>query len=375
LLKYLCYPPPVYNANIMLHLCDFLKQPAWEYQRKEDYAGLESRYWEYIRDIHFDEKTGSNFWLDRAKEFKLNPSQERMTLQEFLEHKISHFDEDVLRPHPCDYFIPRSTRKTDVEVHTSSGSVGAKKETYWTKQALAYLAHYGDYMFDLHHVPRDIDWLVTGTLLFYRVVNDIVNRRGGLVHVDLLQTRGFKRFITDAANLPPEEVSRTPFYQLTINPMMEFYSNVLGREKIGGMVVALFMLPACVSLPGFQCIRAIYLSGTQIPSAELKHWRNQLPDKIFLTSYGHHQLGLCFAHPDFEVPAYYPPAPVSLIFVVDPEEPLRLVEYGQRGRIRLLRMDEALLWVQTERDFGVRVSPHKTLHWDGVSDVKVAWLP
>jgi hypothetical protein len=129
------------------------------------------------------------------------------------------------------------------------------------------------------------------------------------------------------------------------------------------------MLPSLMKAEGFENVRAIYLSGMEVPYEQLKYWRKLLPNKTFLTSYGHHQLGLCFAHPKFEIPTYYPPAPVSLIYVVDPENPLRMVKYGERGRVRLVRMDESLLWVQTERDYAERVKPYGEIKWDGIRDV------
>lgn len=351
-------------------LRDLLQSPAWE---TEDYHRLEQDYWSYIRDLHFDPKEGSPFWLDRVQQFRVNPSKEGMSLQEFIKHPISHFDEDVLRKHPWHYFVPRSIRKQDIEAHTSSGSVAAKKETYWSKDALEYATRYGDYIFDLYGTPRDIDWLVTGTILFYRIVKGIVDRRGGLVYADLVQTRESKRSLEGALGLPPDQLVETPLYQQRVRPVIEYYRDTLQREHIGGLVAVLFMLPAVVEAPGFENVKVIYLSGMAVPLEQLRHWRQLLPDRRFITSYGHHQAGLCFAHPDFDIPTYYPPAPLSLIYVVQPDNPFQPVKHGERGRIRLLRMDQALLWVQTERDFGERVGPHASLKWDGVRDVKSAW--
>lgn len=345
-----------------------LKTPAW---KTTNYRKLEERCWLNTRDLVFDSKEGSKFWLERAEKFNVRPS-DFSTLQEFLGHMISDYDESIIKNNPPEYFRPKGTKKSEVELHTSSGSKASKKETTWSKIGLNYAAMYGDYVFDSYGIPENMDWLVTGTLLFYELMKRTVEIRGGNVHAELVPTRGAKRFIDEAAKMVPEEFVKTPFYEHRVKPVDEFYLETLKRCNIGGLVATLFMLPSLSHAEGFENVKVIYPSGMEIPFDELEKCRKQFPDKTFLTSYGHHQIGLAFASPKFSVPTYYSAAPLFLVYVVKEDNPFKLVEYGERGKNRIIRMDN-LLWVQTERDYSERVEPYGDLKWDGFRNVKPTW--
>jgi hypothetical protein len=58
-----------------------------------------------------------------------------------------------------------------------------------------------------------------------------------------------------------------------------------------------------------------------------------------------------------------------LLYVVKEDDPHSLVNYGERGRVRFLRMSKSLLWSQTERDFAERVAPQREFKWDGIKNI------
>ena len=76
--------------------------------------------------------------------------------------------------------------------------------------------------------------------------------------------------------------------------------------------------------------------------------------------------------PDAEL-TYYPSAPQTHLYVVDEKDPFKLVRYGERGRVRGLKMDEAMLWCQVERDYAERAAPCEHYKWDGVKEIKATF--
>ena len=63
----------------------------------------------------------------------------------------------------------------------------------------------------------------------------------------------------------------------------------------------------------------------------------------FAPTYGNTLMGLAVHKPrvpedNFAI-IYYPPAPRAVIEVVDPDHPVRVVGYGQTGRVRLTTLD------------------------------------
>jgi hypothetical protein len=347
---------------------ELFEVPAWQ----RNYRKTIEEVWPDLRDLQFDSKLGSRFWVERAAKFGVNPKRDFKSLDDFLTHKISDYNESVLNEHPPEFFIPKNIKRSELFSYTSSGSTGPKKETYWSNISLDYSARYADYVFDQYGIDKGIDWIVSGTFLFHRILEKTIKMREGMIHEESVQTRGAKEFFDKAKEMSPTEFVKTSFYEHRVQPVIEYYIKTLGRCKIGGITAPLFMLPPLIGANGFENVKTIYPSGMEIPFEQLRFWRKQLPDKKFLISYGHHQTGLAFASPEFEVPTYYPPVPLSLIYVVKEDNPFKLVDYGERGRLRLARLDY-MLWVQTERDYAKRVEPSGIFKWDGFRDVKPTW--
>jgi hypothetical protein len=68
---------------------------------------------------------------------------------------------------------------------------------------------------------------------------------------------------------------------------------------------------------------------------------------------------------------YYPPAPRAAIEVVDPDEPSRIVGYGETGRVRLTTLTKEFFMPRfLERDEAEREPPCGKYPWDGVRNVR-----
>jgi hypothetical protein len=68
---------------------------------------------------------------------------------------------------------------------------------------------------------------------------------------------------------------------------------------------------------------------------------------------------------------YFPPWPRASIEVVDPDEPTRVVEYGDTGRVRLTTLTKEFFMPRfLERDEAERERPCQKYPWDGVRNVR-----
>jgi hypothetical protein len=69
--------------------------------------------------------------------------------------------------------------------------------------------------------------------------------------------------------------------------------------------------------------------------------------------------------------SYYAPQPRAVVEVVDFDDPNRLVEYGQTGRVKLTTLTKEFFMPGfLERDEGEREPPYEKYPWDGVSGVR-----
>jgi hypothetical protein len=68
---------------------------------------------------------------------------------------------------------------------------------------------------------------------------------------------------------------------------------------------------------------------------------------------------------------YYPPTPRAMIEVVDPDNPERVVEHGETGRVRLTTLTKEFFMPRfLERDEAEREPPCELYPWDGVRNVR-----
>jgi len=92
-------------------------------------------------------------------------------------------------------------------------------------------------------------------------------------------------------------------------------------------------------------------------------------------TYGNTLMGLAASAPtgpdnNYKI-TYHAPQPRAVIEVVDLDDPAKLVEYGQTGRVKLTTLTkEFFVPGFLERDEGEREPPCAMYPWDGVSGVR-----
>jgi hypothetical protein len=95
----------------------------------------------------------------------------------------------------------------------------------------------------------------------------------------------------------------------------------------------------------------------------------------FAPTYGNTLMGLATHRPtgadEGWAIIYYPPAPRAMIEVVRPDQPDRIVGYGETGRVRLTTLTKEFFMPRfLERDEAEREAPSDRYPWDGVRNVR-----
>jgi hypothetical protein len=97
---------------------------------------------------------------------------------------------------------------------------------------------------------------------------------------------------------------------------------------------------------------------------------------VYMTpTYGNTLMGLACSKPvtadDGYKITYYAPQPRAVVELVDFDDPMKVVGYGESGRVKLYTMTkEFFVPGFLERDEGERETPFEKYPWDGVSGVR-----
>jgi phenylacetate-coenzyme A ligase PaaK-like adenylate-forming protein len=123
-------------------------------------------------------------------------------------------------------------------------------------------------------------------------------------------------------------------------------------------------------------ITGVFCGGTEMTPQFHRFAVEELLDGIyFAPTYGNTLMGLAVHKPrvpeDNWAVIYYPPAPRAMIDVVDPDQPDRIVDYGETGRVRLTTLTREFFVPRfLERDECEREAPCDPYPWDGVRNVR-----
>jgi hypothetical protein len=123
-------------------------------------------------------------------------------------------------------------------------------------------------------------------------------------------------------------------------------------------------------------IKGVFCGGTEMTPAFCKYAVEELLDGVyFAPTYGNTLMGLAVHKPllkeDNYAIVYYPPSPRAMIEVVDPDQPDRIVGYGETGRVRLTTLTREFFMPRfLERDEAEREPPYEQYPWDGVRNVR-----
>jgi phenylacetate-coenzyme A ligase PaaK-like adenylate-forming protein len=327
----------------------------------------------HVREIvnwHFHPDTGTPFWLDYATRLDWDP---RTTIRTYDDlDRFGFFQDEWLRGGPVRRWVPKAYANRPIFVFETGGSTGVPKSRINIDDFRIDYEQFSATLPDAHF-PKGSDWLMVGPSGPRRLrlaVEHLAQHRGGICFcVDLDprwvikivkarqmdQVEAYKRHVVDQALtlLKAHDGIRCLF----ITPkLLEALTERISLKKAG--------------------IRGIFCGGTEM-TPQFHRWVREevLEDVFFAPTYGNTLMGLAVGKPfdpaDQYAVIYYPPLPRGVLEVVDPDEPARVVGYGETGRVRLTTLTKEFFMPRfLERDEAEREPPCDTYPWDGVRNVR-----
>jgi hypothetical protein len=324
---------------------------------------------------HFAPDTGCQFWLDYAGNLGWDP---RERIQTFADLRLlGPFEDEWLRGGPVQRWVPKGLAGQPVYVFETGGTTGIPKtrvacNDFRTDYEL-FSATLPDDKF-----PKGSNWLMLGPS---------GPRRLRLSVEHLAQFRGGISFCVD---LDPRWVIKL-IKKGWAEHLQAYKDHVIDQAvsilQAGHDIRCMFTTPKLLEALALRLesmgtsirkmgITGIFSGGTEFTPQWNRFAHEELLDGAYMTpTYGNTLMGLAASapsgpHNSYTI-AYYAPQPRAVIEVVDFDDPARIVDYGQTGRVRLTTLTrEFFVPGFLERDEGERERPYEKYPWDGVSGVR-----
>ncbi len=330
---------------------------------------------EHVREMvawHFSPETGSPFWLDYAAKLGFDP---RDRIESYADLKVlGHFEDEWLRGGPVRRWVPKGLEGEPLCVFETGGSTGLPKSRVSIRDFEIDYELFSETLSDVTF-PRGADWLMlgpTGPRRLRLAIEHLAQHRGGIsFHVDL-DPRWVNKLIKSGKHHEMEAYK---------DHVIDQGLKVLrGHDNVKCLFTTPKLLEALcekISVPKAG-ITGIFCGGTEMNAQFHRFAREELvPGVDFVPTYGNTLMGLAVSKPfdpelkDYTI-TYYPPHPRAVFDLVDPDDPERIVDYGETGRVMLTTLTREFFMPRfLERDEGERAEPIEPYPWDGVSNLRL----
>ena len=327
----------------------------------------------HVRDIvgwHFDPATGCPFWLEYARKAGWDPRQEVKSFDDL--GKFGFFEDEWLRGGPVRRWVPKAFANRPIYVFETGGSTGVPKSRIAHEDfRLDYEAFSATLPDD--GFPKGSDWLSVGPSGPRRLrlaVEHLAQYRGGICFLVDLDPRWVIKLIKWGELAMVERYKQHVIDQALT--LLRAHPNIRCLFTTPKLLEALCEK---VSLKRLG-IAGVFCGGTEMTPQFHRFAVEELLDGVyFAPTYGNTLMGLAVHKPrvpeDNYAIIYYPPSPKAMIEVVDPDQPDRVLEYGQTGRVRLTTLTKEFFMPRfLERDEAEREPPCELYPWDGVRNVR-----
>jgi len=319
---------------------------------------------------HFDPETGCPFWLEYAKKLDWDPGREIHGYDDLS--RFGFFQDEWLRGGPVRRWVPKVYASRPISIFETGGSTGVPKSRIniddFRIDYEAFSATLPDDAF-----PRGADWLSigpTGPRRLRLAIEHLAQFRGGICFMVDLDPRWVIKLIKlgelKIAELYKQHVIDQALTLLRAHPNIQC---LFTTPKL------LEALCEKVSLKKMG-IKGVFCGGTEMTPQFYRFAVEELLEgAYFAPTYGNTLMGLAVHKPrvteDNYAVIYYPPSPRAMMEVVDPNQPERVVDYGQTGRVRLTTLTREFFMPRfLERDEAERELPCAHYPWDGVRNVR-----
>jgi len=319
---------------------------------------------------HFDPATGSPFWLERAKGLGFDPRRDVKGYADL--ERFGFFEDEWLRGGPVRRWVPKGLAGQPVSIFETGGSTGVPKSR----------ANIEDYKLDYEAMsatlpdaffPKGADWLMVGPSGPRRLrlaIEHLAQYRGGICFMVDLDPRWVIKLIKKGQHDQADAYKQHVIDQaLTVLRAHENVRCLFTTPKL------LEALCEKISLKRAG-ITGVFCGGTEMtPQFHRFAVEELMEGAYFAPTYGNTLMGLATHRPRRDGDGwdiiYYPPSPRAMIEVVDPDQPDRVVAYGQTGRVRLTTLTRDFFMPRfLERDEAEREPPCEPYAWDGVRNVR-----
>ena len=324
---------------------------------------------------HFDPATGCPFWLEWAGNTGWDPRKEVRGFDDL--QKFGRFEDDSLRGGPVRRWVPRAYADQPIYVFETGGTTGIPKSRISIHDFRVDYELFSRTLPD-EHFPPGSNWLMLGPS---------GPRRLRLAVEHLAQHRGGICFCVD---LDPRWVIKL-IQKGWMDHLKAYQDHVIDQAitilSAGHDIKCLFTTPKLLEALATRLekegssikqagITGIFSGGTEFTPQWNRFAREELLDGVYMTpTYGNTLMGLAASSPsgphnDYKI-TYYAPQPRAVLQIVDADDPDRVVEYGETGRVMLTALTKEFFVPRfQERDEGEREPPCELYPWDGVSGVR-----
>ncbi len=332
-----------------------------------------------VREIvqwHFDPANGTPFWLEIAKTLGFDPRKDVRGFDDLKQFGL--FEDDWLRGGPVRRWVPKALHQKPTFVFETGGTTGIPKSRVVVDDFRIDYEMFSDTLPE-KFFPKGSNWLMLGPSGPRRLrlaVEHLCQHRGGICFCVDLDPRWVIKLIkkgwTEHLKAYQEHVIDQAMTVLSANHEIKcmfttpkLLDALAGRlEKEGGSVRQ-------------TGITGVFCGGTEMTAQWMRFAIEEYlgPEVYIAPTYGNTLMGLAAA----EMPTaqenykitYYAPQPRATIQVVDFDDPEKLVDYGQTGRVMLTTLTRELFIPRfLERDEGEREPSSAKYPWDGISGVR-----
>lgn len=330
---------------------------------------------------HFHESTGCPFWLEKKSSLGFDPLKEIRSFEDLK--KFPLFEDEWLRGGPVRRWVPRGLADKPVYVFETGGTTGIPKSRVVIDDFRIDYELFSDTLPD-QYFPRGANWLMLGPSGPRRLrlaVEHLTQYRGGICFCIDLDPRWVIKLIKQGWMEHLEAYKKHCIEQaVTILTAGHDIRCMFATPKLlDALALALEERGTSIQEMG---ITGIFSGGTEFTPQWTRYAVEELlggPPEVsgvYMTpTYGNTLMGLACSKPvtaaDKYKITYYAPQPRAAVEVVDFDDPLRVVGYGETGRVKLTTLTkEFFVPGFLERDEGERELPYEKYPWDGISGVR-----
>lgn len=315
---------------------------------------------------HFDPETGTPYWLKQQPELGFNPLD--ITRYDELS-AFGNFDLTQLRDiDPVDMVPQAVPRPLGGRIYESGGTTGAPCRAFYTNSMMEHHAEWLRLQHQLAGMEMGSTWLFAGPSGPHVIANGVETAARWnaciLYGIDL-DPRWVKELIRGT------RLSEMNHY---VDHVIGQVIDILSNRRVDYLDTTPAMLQQLLrKAPELVAkLKGLALAGTQISRAQYDEFKAAIAGDAMSLRYGN-TFGCGMGLPAAEgsdLLTYVSNYPQVTHAVVDKDDPTRVVEYGELGRVRLTVMHEDLFLPNIlERDQAIRFDTGPDWPCDGVANV------